>query len=255
MKTCLEQRGYEVTKTKNGEECLAALKNSSFDFVFLDVQSPHVDGVQVAQELRKRPTRIPLFLMSPFSEGALDNEEVRDHIDSFLSDLPPVEIMNRATLKSGEISINKSLFVDDQDKNLEILKDFLKDDKYVFVRSQAAKKLLVVDDQDMPRHFLRTFLGDQGYEISEARNGRECVDCATKDQFDAIFLDVRMPEMDGLQALRALREGGIKWPVFLMSGYSDVKSLEDAQKWGAQNFLPKPFELKKVLEAVHASYA
>jgi DNA-binding NtrC family response regulator len=115
-------------------------------------------------------------------------------------------------------------------------------------QTSAHNRILVVDDQDMLRDMLKDYLTDKGYQIVEARNGKECVDSFDNHEFDAIFMDVRMPEMDGLAALEKLRERGIKTPVFLMSGYGEVSSLEDAVKRGAQNFLPKPFKLEKALE-------
>jgi DNA-binding NtrC family response regulator len=117
----------------------------------------------------------------------------------------------------------------------------------------AVNKVLVVDDQDLLREMLKDFLTHEGYEIMEARNGKECIDCTKSHQFDAIFMDVRMPEMDGLAALHNLRERGIQTPVFLMSGFGEVASVEDAQKQGAQNFLPKPFKLEKALEMLNTN--
>ena len=112
----------------------------------------------------------------------------------------------------------------------------------------AYHKILVVDDEGMLRDMLREFLDGHGYEIVVANNGRECIENTQKHRFDAIFMDVRMPEMDGLEALQRLRKEGIQTPVILMSGFGDVSSVEEAKQRGAQNFLPKPFRLETALQ-------
>lgn len=115
----------------------------------------------------------------------------------------------------------------------------------------SVNRVLIVDDQDMLREMLKDFLSEHGFEIVEACNGKEGIEHAKSTQFDAIFMDVRMPEMDGLAALDKLREEGINTPVFIMSGYGEISSAEDAMKRGAQNFLPKPFKLEEALELLN----
>ena len=115
----------------------------------------------------------------------------------------------------------------------------------------TVNRILICDDQDILREMLADFLSAKGYEIVEACNGRECIEFAQKNEFSAIFLDVRMPEMDGLAALDQLQEYGVKAPVFIMSGYGEIKSLDDARERGAQGFLSKPFKLDNALHLLN----
>jgi DNA-binding NtrC family response regulator len=210
----LQRKGYDVTKAKDGNEGLELLKAGKFDAVFLDVKMPKLDGPKVMQEIDRLKIKTQVILMSGFN--------------------PVDSASNDPTSKNQFLA---------KPFALESLIPLL-----TITQTSAHNRILVVDDQDMLRDMLKDYLTDKGYQIVEARNGKECVDSFDNHEFDAIFMDVRMPEMDGLAALEKLRERGIKTPVFLMSGYGEVSSLEDAVKRGAQNFLPKPFKLEKALE-------
>ena len=123
---------------------------------------------------------------------------------------------------------------------------------------QKAPKLLVVDDQDLFRNMLSAYLRQQGFEVLEASTGEGALEMTHLNKFDGILMDVRMPETDGITALKKMQENGVKTPVILMSGFGDVKSVEDAKAIGAENFLAKPFKLQaaatalgKFLDAIH----
>jgi DNA-binding NtrC family response regulator len=111
-------------------------------------------------------------------------------------------------------------------------------------RSKEASKILVVDDQDYLREMLVDYLKAKGFSVKEAKNGREAVQLAIEFPFDGILMDIRMPVLDGVVALQEMQKVGIQTPVFLMSGYGDVASAEDAQALGAKDFLAKPFKLE-----------
>ncbi len=111
-------------------------------------------------------------------------------------------------------------------------------------QGKEPSKILVVDDQDYLREMLVNYLKQKGFLVKEAKNGREAVQLAIEFPFDGILMDVRMPVLDGVVALQEIQKFGIKTPVFLMSGYGDVTSSEDAQALGAKDFLSKPFKLE-----------
>jgi EAL domain-containing protein (putative c-di-GMP-specific phosphodiesterase class I) len=114
-----------------------------------------------------------------------------------------------------------------------------------------APVVLIVDDERLLRETAARVLKDAGYEIHTASNGREAVDLVGTKSFDVIVSDIRMPEMDGLQLLRAVREHDSEVPVVLMTGSPDLMTAMEAVSLGALQYLVKPFdvvELKKVVE-------
>lgn len=115
-------------------------------------------------------------------------------------------------------------------------------------------KILIVDDEFYLRELLSDVLESKGYETAGAQDGEECVKLNSSKNYDAIFLDVRMPQMDGISTLKNLRLQGISTPVILMSGYGQVSSAKEARELGACTFMKKPFlpddALKKLANLV-----
>jgi two-component system nitrogen regulation response regulator NtrX len=89
----------------------------------------------------------------------------------------------------------------------------------------------------------------EGYRISEAGSGREGLEKAQALHPDLVFLDVKMPHMDGLEVLRRLREAGADAPVIVISGHGTIATAVEATKLGAYDFIEKPLGREKVLVA------
>jgi len=107
--------------------------------------------------------------------------------------------------------------------------------------------LLVVDDEAAIRDSLRMILEYEGYRVEEAGNGSQALAKVAERAPDAIVLDIKMPEMDGLELLKALRERGYDMPVLMISGHADVATAVEATRRGAFDFFEKPLERERVL--------
>jgi two-component system chemotaxis response regulator CheY len=116
-------------------------------------------------------------------------------------------------------------------------------------------KMLVADDSDGIRRMFRAVAERSCslIELIEAPNGRDCVKLLSRGDIDLAFIDVYMPEMSGLEALRGARHVGIKTFVTLMSGLGSDPFIELAQQLRAYEFLRKPFHIRDV-EAIIETY-
>lgn len=110
-------------------------------------------------------------------------------------------------------------------------------------------KLLIIDDERGIRNTLREILADEGHEVEVAENGKQGLEMAQAKTFDLIFSDIKMPEMDGIEVLKALKEGeeAIDTPIVMISGHGDVETAVQALKAGAYDFLLKPLDLNRIL--------
>lgn len=104
-------------------------------------------------------------------------------------------------------------------------------------------RVLVVDDDLMFQEFVREELGRLGHEAVAAANGLEAVEAIRKEPPDLILLDLRMPLMDGIDALRALREERCGAPVILLTARRNPEVLAQARALGAAEILFKPVDL------------
>jgi two-component system nitrogen regulation response regulator NtrX len=107
--------------------------------------------------------------------------------------------------------------------------------------------VLVVDDESSIRESLRMTLEFEGYRVEEAASGIEALQIVRDRPPDAVLLDLRMPEMDGLETLRQMRERGYEMPVLVVSGHADVPTAVEATRRGAFDFFEKPLERDRIL--------
>ncbi|MGC4093621.1 MAG: EAL domain-containing response regulator [Polyangiaceae bacterium] len=107
----------------------------------------------------------------------------------------------------------------------------------------ARGKILLVDDDALVRGALTRSLVGTGYDVVSATNGREATELLATAQFDAIVSDIAMPEIDGIQLLRAIRQRDADVPVVLITGAPDVATAMQAVRLGALLYLTKPVDL------------
>ena len=110
--------------------------------------------------------------------------------------------------------------------------------------------ILIVDDAQFMRMRLSKILTDAGHEVVEAGNGIEALEQYEKHSPDAVLLDITMPEMDGLAALKELRSRDPKANIIMCSAMGQQSLVLEAIKSGAKDFIIKPFEPERVLQAV-----
>ena len=107
--------------------------------------------------------------------------------------------------------------------------------------------LLLIDDEPNILSTLRRALEIEGYAVEVAGSGRLGLEKLGKRDFDLVMLDVMMPELDGLQTLKLLREKDPELPVVMMSGHATIETAVQATKLGAHDFIEKPLSTEKTL--------
>ncbi len=110
-----------------------------------------------------------------------------------------------------------------------------------------ADTILVVDDEEGILQALSAILRDEGYLVSETQGGAQAVKSVAKDPPSAVLLDIWMPDQDGLETLRQIRELAPDVPVIMMSGHGTIETAIKAIKLGAYDYIEKPLSLDKVL--------
>jgi DNA-binding NtrC family response regulator len=113
------------------------------------------------------------------------------------------------------------------------------------------KKILVIDDEPIVRISCKRTLVPEGYDVTLADSGRAGIEILEKDPFDLILLDLKMPDMGGIDVLKVIME---RWPatkVIIVTGYSTVDTAVEALRLGAFNHIEKPFTPDSILAAVN----
>ncbi len=107
-------------------------------------------------------------------------------------------------------------------------------------------KILVADDEQSMREFLDIMLKKEGYRVSLASNGEEVAKLVENDLFDLVLLDIRMPKLDGISALRKIKASTPETIVVMITAYASADTAIKAMKEGAYDYITKPFKVEEI---------
>jgi len=115
-------------------------------------------------------------------------------------------------------------------------------------------KLLIVDDETRFLNAIAQRLTKRGFDVRTAENGETAIGLARSEKFDIALLDLRMPGMDGGEVLRVLKEEHRFLEAIILTGHGSLESAVELTKLGAFSYLPKPYELEKLIEVLKEAY-
>jgi two-component system response regulator MprA len=116
----------------------------------------------------------------------------------------------------------------------------------------VGSKLLIAEDDRAVRESLQRALGLEGYEVIAVGNGAEAIEAANAGDPDVVVLDVSMPIVDGLTVCKVLRADGDKVPILMLTARTETRDRVAGLDAGADDYLPKPFELDELLARLRA---
>jgi two-component system nitrogen regulation response regulator NtrX len=111
-------------------------------------------------------------------------------------------------------------------------------------------KILVIDDQKSIRNTLKDILEYEKHEVVLAENGPDALEKFAADKYDVVLLDIKMPEMDGMEVLDKMMEHSPDIPVIMISGHGNIDTAVEAIKKGAYDFIEKPLDLNRLLVTI-----
>ncbi len=118
-----------------------------------------------------------------------------------------------------------------------------------------SRRILIVDDEESIRNSLERLLSFEKFKAFSAADGRGALDIAASERIDIVLLDIKMPGMDGLEVLQALKELHPDLPVVIISGHGTISTAVEATKLGAFDFLEKPIDMERLLLTIRNGLA
>ena len=114
------------------------------------------------------------------------------------------------------------------------------------------KKILLIEDEEPIRRVLSKILTEEnkGYQIIESEDGKDGFLKLTKEDYDLVLCDIKMPKMDGVEVLQKVRENGVNIPFIMLTGHGNISTAVEAMIAGAYDFISKPPDLNRLLTAV-----
>jgi signal transduction histidine kinase/ActR/RegA family two-component response regulator len=238
-----EQWGMQVECVTNSREALARLETSPLDAAILDLQLPDMDGLALADQIRLRPAGryLPLLLLSSVRLRSDDTRPFHAGISVFVHK----PIRSAQLLDALCRAMNVQLLREKKAPSAPVL-------DATFAR-RLPLRLLLADDNLINQKVGLSVLQKLGYRADVANNGLEVLQALEQKAYDIIFLDVQMPEMDGLEATRRIRE---RWPVekrpciIAMTGNALLGDREKCLAAGMDDYISKPVRIAELQNAL-----
>lgn len=114
--------------------------------------------------------------------------------------------------------------------------------------------VLVVDDEEILRSLLEKILKREGYCVRLAASAKEALEILDKNPVDIVVSDIKMPEMDGIELLKAIKKTRPDVGVIMMTAYADTYSVKDALLLGADDYVTKPFKSVEICMIIERAY-
>ena len=231
----------------SGIEALKELESCEepYDLVILDWKMPEMDDIETAAAIKKSKhvKKMPEILMvSAYGREEVISRAKEAGFDSFL-----IKPVNRSILFNAIIEI-----LGEKGAKTALRKTArMKEDKKKMLSTIRGAKLLIVEDNEINQEIVTELLSNNDFKITLANNGLEAVDAVEKDEFDLIFMDIQMPEMDGLEATKTIREKGYtEVPIIAMTAHAMTGDRDKSLNAGMNDHVTKPLDPNKVYEAL-----
>ena len=239
----LSDWGSRVTEAISGFDALdkmrkAASKGTLYDLCLIDQDMPEIDGWHLASEINndKSINSAKLILCAPAGTSTAESKmKLLRWFDDYIN--KPVKP------RSLSETINNVIH---SDLDLEEVSSYTEPAEEPITIPEHAK-VLVAEDHEVNQQLFCTILDKIGYTVDTAENGMEAIKMALNREYDIIFMDIQMPEVNGVQATRKLRERGITIPIIAVTAHALREEMEKSYRAGMNDYLTKPFKKKDLL--------
>jgi signal transduction histidine kinase/DNA-binding response OmpR family regulator len=237
LKTQLEYWNLVPVLAASGVEALNLLSaDSRYDLVLTDMQMPYMDGIRLSQSIRDRYPQMPIILLS-----SVGDEYKKDHSHLFNAVMTkPIkqQVLSRFILSGLQ---NQRRTGAEGRQVLPRLPEELS--------SAFPLNILIVEDNQINQQVILFILQKLGYEPLIVENGRQAVEEVGRNSFDIVFMDLQMPEMDGIEATRLIRNSGLTdQPVIIALTANTMEGdEEECLRAGMNDYIGKPVQLDELI--------
>ncbi len=234
---------FEGVAVDSGEKAMEALitaeMGETYDLVLLDLRMPGIDGVETARRIageKRLRDRMPRIIMvTAFGTDETRNAAKKVPIDGFLNKPVQPSLLFDAIMNALGKTIPR-ISSDARAKASETLE----------AESLKGTRILIAEDNEINQEVAKEILEGAGARVEIAWNGKEAVKAVHEKEFDAVLMDIQMPEMDGYEATRIIRSDARfkDLPIIAMTAHAMAGDREKCLNAGMNDHVPKPINIK-----------
>lgn len=237
LKTQLELWKFVPTLAISAEEALNIMSaTSAFDLIITDMHMPEMDGIELAKVIKQHHRDIPIMLLSSVGD---DRCKLNSELFTAVINKPVREaVLFRQIVM--QIKKQERTFIEDVHDKKKLSVEFAK---------QHPLTILVADDNPINYRLAERVLTKLGYSPDKASHGREALNAVQEKHYDVVFMDVQMPDMDGLEATRQIRNREQHQPIIVaMTANAMQGDREVCITAGMDDYISKPIKLESIVD-------
>ena len=248
LRMILEKEGYRVDIASTGHGAMDALRKKEFDLLVADLRLPDMDGMEIIREVReKRPaTKAIVITGYPSISSAVDAMKlgVSDYLPKPFWDEDFKAAVEKALAGGKEMYLKQEPDITHARRAVRAERPIRESVK---VEPLGRPRVLLMEDEPSLARGLKMVLSKQGYEVDLADTGVRALGSLGMKDFDLLVADLRLPDMDGMEVIRAAKETSPQTQVIVITGYASVPSAVDSMKTGVLDYLAKPFTMDEFI--------
>lgn len=230
----------------SGQEALRDIKDSiqkhqPYDLVLMDWKMPDMDGIETAKQIVGMSPKsiMPIVMVSAFGNEDVRQQAYAAGVKAFL--VKPVSFSKLLNTILDVLEIDKGDILPPQKSETDYISSEL-----------GGQRILLVEDNPINQFVATEILKSQGIETDIANNGKEALQMSEKNQYDVILMDVQMPEMDGYEATRFLRQKHSKTtlPIIAMTAHAMQDERQKCLNEGMNDHIAKPIQAETLFETL-----
>ena len=225
LSRAIKKEGYQVLMAEDGRAGVEQFKKETPHIIVTDLKMPGMGGLELMHTVRGLSKDVQVIVVTAFGETDTAVAALREGALDYIKKPIDLDALNVALGRASERVT-------------------------ALMKSETFPTLLLADDEDKIRERLAKVLDKEGWDVEQVPDGEEAVTKFREKKVDIVLLDIKMPKMDGLQALHEMRKISDDFEAIILTGYGDENSAVQALRDGAINFLKKPIDLDQMILAV-----
>lgn len=236
IQSVFSRHGYHVMAALSGREGVEMFDTHRPSVTLLDLRMPEMDGLAVLKEIRARDPYAPVVMLGGGATDLHENLARELGVTDFLRKGLSLDVLVRSVNHAAQLSVRVPIPAGVA-SGVEAPQDH-------------GESILVVDDEMLVRDLLVRFLSMRGYRVQGVSSGAEALELVERTKPDLVLLDLAMPEMNGVEVIRALQARSFLGGIVVLTGSQDQEELQETWELGVQEVLFKPVDLDRLLIAV-----
>ncbi|QWR76429.1 response regulator [Candidatus Magnetomonas plexicatena] len=221
----VQKERFEVVQAENGRVGIELFESEHPHIVLTDLKMPDIDGMEVVHTVKRLSPETEIIVFTGYGEVDTAIAAIREGVLDYLKKPIDLDALSMALGRASEkISMRHS--------------------------EQLYPHILLAEDEETPRIRLKRILEKENWRVFDVSNGEEALSTFISTKMDIVLLDIKMPKLDGLEALHQMRAINDDFEAIIFTGYGDEHSAINAMRCGAVSFLRKPVDLDQLIATI-----